>query len=343
MTSYRTILAVAALLFASFAADHARAQDAPVISGGAGFFSTTTAGATFVQPVFAPVGLLPVGQHMLIEARGDLREVVARQFGTTGPWQGQFFGTLEYLQVDVNASPYLTITAGRFLTPFGIYNERFTPIWIRNLPEAPLIFAVGTRTTGSSDGAMVRGAVPLKPGTAEWNYSAYFSAGSTVDQFVAARSAGFRSGLFFPRARLEVGASYERFREDEHFNTSGAYLSWEPRLVPVDLRGEYAHAPSGHGYWIEAAYHVSTAATWLHRFQPVARWQQFWRLSPRPGDALPAGDAQQVDLGVNYFLRPDLRITSSYGRRFGEVAARNTWNVGLTYRLLIPVARGGSK
>ncbi len=47
---------------------------------------------------------------------------------------------LDYAQVDYIANPYLTVTMGRFLTPFGIFNERLYPIWIRSLQQDPLIF-----------------------------------------------------------------------------------------------------------------------------------------------------------------------------------------------------------
>jgi hypothetical protein len=173
------------------------AQDTPLISGAAAFLSTTNGGVTFIQPVIVPVAAVPIGSRFLIESRADLRGFIAPTNGN-GPYEGQFFATLEYLQLDVLVNSKLTITAGRFLTPFQTYNERLTPLWIRNFPDIPLIYPIGTRTTGSSNGGMLRGALVSKPGW-QLNYAAYFSANCTVEQFQAGRSTGFRSGSFYPQ------------------------------------------------------------------------------------------------------------------------------------------------
>ena len=50
-----------------------RAPDVPLISGGIGMFSSTNEGFTFLQPVAAPVLAFPLGQHLLVESRADLR------------------------------------------------------------------------------------------------------------------------------------------------------------------------------------------------------------------------------------------------------------------------------
>src|ERR1700722_15438598 len=139
------------------------AQNVPIISGGLGFLDSTNTGANFFQPVVDPVVVAPLGSHLLAESRFDFREFFSQQNGTSGPYQGTFSGSVQYLQLDYIALPKLTFVFGQYLTPFGTYNERLTPIWIQNLQDAPLIFALGTRTTGSSDGAMVRGVVYSDP------------------------------------------------------------------------------------------------------------------------------------------------------------------------------------
>jgi hypothetical protein len=68
---------------------------------------------------------------------------------------------LDYVQVDYIANPYLTVTLGRFLTPFGIFNERLYPIWIRSLQQGPLILPLSAE---SGDGAMLRGGVLASKG-----------------------------------------------------------------------------------------------------------------------------------------------------------------------------------
>ena len=319
-------------------------QDAPVISGGAAWVTTKNGDATFHQPILSPVLALPLGSKLLVEARGDVRWLIAKEGFTSGDYQSTFFGTLEYLQLDYLAHPNLTITAGRFLTPFGIYNERLTPVWIRNLQEVPIIFTIGTRTTGSSDGVMLRGTKELNSDV-QINYTTYFSALSTVNKFESARTAGFRVGTFLPESRVELGLSYQRFLQSQHFDSYGAHLGWQPWSAPLDVKAEYAHAPGGHGYWIEAALRdtSSSGESVFRHLQPVARLQQFWRIKPFAGDALPGVDTQQVDLGLNVLLPKEVRLTGSYGRRFTDTVDQNNWNIGITYRFLFPLSVGGSR
>src|SRR6202451_19308 len=182
-------------------------EDVPIISGGAGFLSSTQGGTNVLQPVLAPVLAVPLGDHWLIESRADLREVYFQQ-GPGGPYTNEGFTTLEYLQLDYNASSHLTISAGRFLTPFNIYNERITPIWISKIQDAPYVAAIGTGQ-GYSDGLMLRGALIATHNYA-LNYEAYFSTLSTVNKLTSERGAGYRLSVFIPKTRLEVGTSYRK-------------------------------------------------------------------------------------------------------------------------------------
>jgi hypothetical protein len=62
---------------------------------------------------------------------------------------------IEYLRLNYIAHNNLTLTVGRFLTPFGIYRERLHPMWIGNLADEPILFAINDN---SSNGVMARGA-----------------------------------------------------------------------------------------------------------------------------------------------------------------------------------------
>lgn len=319
-------------------------SNVPIISGGAGFISTTNGGSTFFQPVLAPVFTAPVGDRWLFESRVDLREFIFQPTGS-GPYDHQFFDTIEYAQVDYNAAPWLTIVAGRFLTPFNMYNERFTPIWIRNLQDAPIIFPIGTRTNGYNDGFMARG-VLLSRKEYELNYTAYFSTLSTIKRLESGRSAGGRVGIFFPSTRLELGVSYQKLLQDQRTNSVGAYASWQPTSVPVALRGEYAHSPLGQGYWIEGAYRFSRFRgpdSLLGRLQVVGRGQQFVRGVPDVDGSLPSTNAQRAEFGWNYYLPHEVRLNASYGRAFSPNGDRNVWNFAITYRFLFPLYPGRSE
>jgi hypothetical protein len=315
----------------------------PIVSGGAGFVSTTDGGQTFLQPIIAPVVVIPLGSKFTVESRLDLREFIVNN---NGNYDSQGSISVEYLQLDYHVAPRMTVSVGRYLTPFNTYTERIAPIWIRNFQDAPLTFAIGTRTSGSSNGAMVRGAA-VSGHDWELNYAAYFSANSSVNKFEAGRAAGGRTGIFLSKPRLEVGVSYQRFLQDVHSNAVGTYLWWEPRTAPVEFRSEYSHSPSGHGYWMEGAFRFVNApvnTSLLARLEPIVRVEQFWRLKAQPGDFLPAEDAKKAEAGLNYYLPKQVRLNASYGRQFNSVGAdKNVWNFAITYRFMFPMFPGGSK
>jgi hypothetical protein len=320
-------------------------SNTPILSGGAGLFGASQGDNTFFQPVLAPVLAFPLGNNWLIESRADLREVVARQFGTSRPYQGNFFGTLEYLQLDYNANSHMTITAGRFLTPFGIFNERMSAIWINKFQDAPIITAIGT-AGGYSDGLMTRGAL-ISNARYAVNYTAYFSTLSTIENLQSERTAGGRVGVFIPAIRLEVGTSYQRKLQDQRTNSYGNDLSWNCNRLPLEVKGEWAHSLSGYGYWIYAAYRLSQFGDGnspIARLEPIVRMQQFFRSQPAPNDSLPSTNIRLPAFGLNYYLPHEVRLNASYGREyFSQGTNLNQWEFGITYRFLFPLTAGESK
>jgi hypothetical protein len=317
----------------------------PIISGGVQYLSTTSAGATVFQPLIAPVVVAPIGDHWLIQSRATFDEVIFRENGSTGPYHSLTFSSVDYLQLNYIADPHLTVTVGEFLTPFNIYNERLGPVWIHNLAGAPLIAGIGTRTSGSSEGAMLSG-VALDRKDWQLTYNAYFSSLVNAHHFGAGRAAGGRVGVFIPSRRLEVGMSYQRFLQDQHVNSLGTYLVWQPNATPLELRAEYAHTRGGQGYWVEGAYRFSRfhgSTDWLGRLQAVARIQQFYLGKPTSDDVGPGADTQKFDFGLNYYLPHNLRLNASYGRQFSSLGNANIWNIQITYRFLFPLIPGESK
>jgi hypothetical protein len=152
--SARPLLFSVAILFAP---QYGRAQDTPLISGGVGFFTNTTGGSTTYLPIVSPLLAAPIGDHFLIESRATLLEdFTPKADGQSGYDHTHFIG-LTYLQGDYIASPHVTVVGGSFLTPFGTYNERLSPIWINNLQDGPFIQTLGVMTTGVGLGGQVRG------------------------------------------------------------------------------------------------------------------------------------------------------------------------------------------
>ena len=168
----------------------------PILTGNAGAFSFVTAGQNLIDTQINPVLLVPLGDRWLIEARAEFEGEFQRP-PDGGPYGGPVDKHVDYAQVDYIASPYVTITAGRFLTPFGIFNERLYPVWIRALQPDPLILPINT---APSDGAMFRGGFPVNA-KANLNYAVYVSATSIgIDSVDSERHVGGRMGVLLSRA-----------------------------------------------------------------------------------------------------------------------------------------------
>ena len=344
----RTVLAGVVALVLLLPSTRAIAQAAdsdgpvPILSGSIGTFSFVTAGQNLIDTQVNPVLLVPLGDHWLIESRAEFEGQFQRPPGG-GPYGGPVSKHVDYAQLDYIANPYLTVTTGRFLTPFGIFNERLYPVWIRSLQPDPLILPLNT---APSDGMMFRGGFPVSAG-ANMNYAAYLSTTSIgIDSVDSERHVGGRLGLFLPGPRLEVGGSFQHTLQDARKNAFGFHMGWQPSKAPLNLRAEFAHSFEGGGYWVEGAYRLSQANFWqkaMRHTEVVARAQQFF-IGAIGADAeasfgLPNVNTREADLGANYFLRDGLKGIFSYGRLFSSEGDFNQWSFGLAYRFLVPLGR----
>lgn len=312
----------------------------PVLQTSAGFITTFDGGEPHLGPILTPVLLVPIGQRWLFETRGTFESDLTQQPGMPG-FHGTVEKELEYAQLDFIANQYMTVTVGRFLTPFGIYNERLYPVWIRNLATDPLILPIGVGPSNASTGAMVRGGFRANS-SFNINYAVYYSALSTVTPVDSSRFVGGRAGIFLPKARLEIGGSFQHLLQDDHSNLFGFHLIWQPRALPLAIRTETARSSMGSGYWLELAYMLNQlplARNELRRTQLVARMQQF-HIGPNPGDSVLPVNTNMFEFGVNYYIADGFRAMSSYGRQFNPQGNANVWTVGLTYRLVAPLGHG---
>jgi hypothetical protein len=321
-------------------ADSYEVKPVPVLSVGMGFITPFEGGTPDLEPLISPVVLIPIGDRWLIESRATFESDLAPPPGSNS-FRGVVQKEVDYAQLDYIVNPSVTITVGRYLTPFGIFNERLYPIWIRNLQSDPLILPIATGPSNAGTGATLRGAFAIRP-KISLNYATYFSALSTVSPVDSSRFAGFRVGVFLPGPRLEVGGSFQHLLQDERSNSFGFHFAWQPPSTPVDLRAEYARSARGSGYWIESAYRLSQVPMWqrsMRRTQIVGRVQQFF-VGELPSNVLPTVSTREVEFGVNYFLLDDLRAVSSFGRQFAFQASENIWTVGLTYRFVLGLGPG---
>lgn len=312
------------------------ARPVPVLSGGVAFVPTWDGGDPTLVSIIAPVLLVPVGKNVIVESRASFEGDFVRRNGNSGDFTGAIQKSLDYLEADYLANRYVTISAGRFLTPFNIFNERLYPNWIRNTQTDPLIFPIGT---GSDNGLMFRGGVPISE-SLTLNYATYYSVLSTADNFESERHAGFRSGVFLPRQRLEIGMSLQHQLQQDRQTRLGLYLEWQPSRVPFDLRAEGAYSrEEGNGLWIEGAYRLRDARpSWLRRAQLVGRTQLYDTGSvAASNEGLPATQEKRTEFGVNYYLNDGWKALASYGRTFTPAGDSNVWTVGMTYRFVLPL------
>src|SRR5439155_5011250 len=143
---------------------------APLLTGFVGLGTDFQPGQQQVLPAIAPIVLIPVGDKWLIESELELEGTYTH--ATNQPWDHEWEKGFEYAQVDYLANRYLTVVGGRFLTPFGIYNERLHPGWVRNLQSSPYITGL---EMSDSNGGMLRGGFPVG-NFVNINYATFFSA-----------------------------------------------------------------------------------------------------------------------------------------------------------------------
>ena len=330
----------------TFAQSSGSEKPVPILTGTAGTFSFVTAGQQTLDAQINPVLLVPLGDHWLVESRAEFEGAFQRPPGG-GPYGGPVSKNLDYLQADYIANPYVTVTLGRFLTPFGIFNERLYPIWIRSLQQDPLILPLSAE---SSDGMMLRGGFAVNP-KANFTYATYVSAISTGhNNLQSDRNVGGRMSFFFPGTRVEVGASFQKLLQDTRTNAFGFHFAWWSTRLPLNIHGEYARSNQGSGYWIDGAYRLSQFHYWqkaMRRTEIAARAEQFFSGSISPDEAAALGlspaNTREGEFGLNYYLQDGLKVVGSYGRQFSSAGNLNLWSVGIAYRFLFPLGRVGAQ
>jgi hypothetical protein len=349
----RPVLAVAFLLFLTplcFTGLAAQSpgveKPIPILSGTAGAFSFVTAGQQELNAQINPVLLLPLGDRWLIESRAEFEGAFARP-PDGGPYGGPVSKNLDYLEADYIANPYVTVTMGRFLTPFGIFNERLYPIWIRSLQQDPLILPLSAE---SGDGLMLRGGFPpVANAKANFTYAVYVSAISTShNNLESDRNVGGRMSFFLPGPRVEIGASFQKLLQDTRTNAFGFHFAWLSSRLPLNVHSEYARSNQGSGYWVDGAYRLSQLHFWqkaMRRTEIAGRAEQFFSGSISADESAALGlspaNTRECEFGLNYYLQDGMKIVGSYGRQFSSAGNLNLWSVGIVYRFLIPLGRVG--
>lgn len=254
---------------------------------------------------------------------------------------------LEYAQIAYSLNDYMTIGAGKFLSPLNTFVERYEPKWINKLPDTPL--AVYDAILPESEvGAQIRGGVPI--GDSKFVYALYVSngpqlnagpddAGSlTFDNFQDnnhGKAFGGRLG-FLPISDLELGYGIETAQASTSDNSirnadvliqsmDFDYGHDFPEISGrINLRGQYAWTHIGSetysidnqdlafsnnrdGGYVQASYRPTRLQD-LKDFEFVTRYDRVNYPDGAPG----VNDEQRVTLGVDYWLEAKTALKLAY-------------------------------
>lgn len=317
----------------------------PILTGSTFYSTKVTGGVMQNSPWLIPVLLVPVGDKWLVEARADYYPTWTNNLNNSSaqyPVTNEY--NLQYATVDYIANRYVTVVAGRFLTPFNMYNERLAPYWIRPLQGGPLTNSISSNT---GLGGMLRGSFPAGTQNVNLNYALYFSSNNTHHLLATNRATGGRIGFFLPKQRFEIGTSFQQLLQGDHSHIVGIYAEWQPNAQPLTLRSEFAHSSGtkGTAYWIESVYRLSQVPH-LRSLELVGRGQQvladpnLTKAQIKQLGTLGL-DTNQGDFGLNYYMGRDVRASSSYGRQFAFNKDANIWQLALTYRFVMPLGPAG--
>jgi hypothetical protein len=221
------------------------------------------------------------------------------------------------------------------------------PQWIRYLQQEPISF---TLNATSGNGGMLRGGAHLGA-HANVQYSAYYSAASTVKTLDADNQAGFRTSLLLPEKHVEIGGSFNNTKGDGAHKMIGTDFTWQPKRVPFELRSETLFSKqAGNTYWVEGAYKLSQLGRnpLLRYTTLVYRQEQYWipkgasNLTAMGGTmgSLPDTNTARSTGGADYSLTPNLRFNASYQGNYATGEKGHSWNMGVTYRFATGIQGG---
>lgn len=208
-------------------------------------YTNMTARFSKEQSSFSNIGFVPIllwkpHQNILVEAELE-----------TGLEGSETSIELGYADVSFFLNKYLTVRTGKFISPFGIFQDRLHPSWINKLPTFPVGTGEDELGVGptSEVGIDFRGGIPL--GSSKMNYSVFLSNGAQLitDQGIPSKqgtlsygnadaiskklTAGGRLGLLpFSNSSLELGVS---FRSGNVGDKNSVYKNIDARMYAFDL------------------------------------------------------------------------------------------------------------
>lgn len=299
--------------------------------GIAGYSATRNEASAF-STSFVPIMLWQLSDRVLFTAEPEFEMGEELDF------------EIEYAHLAVQATDFLTLGAGKFLTPFTLFTPRLHAAWINKLPDAPLAFAHGGVAPGSGVGAYARGGLPL--GMARANYSVYvinapmlMTTGPDAGELESAdasetRAYGGRVGLFLLGRGIEFGYSIQ---SSDVAVLHGLDLTLSKRFDPLrgtlDLRveGVRSDADTGpflaedggpdrflvdnrrQGWYTQLAYRPTMAdSPLLRNVELVGRYERLDRPDWVGGEL--GNDTRRATAGVDLWLTPSALVKVAFQR-----------------------------
>ena len=221
---------------------------------------------------------------------------------------------LEYLTLDLFINDYITLVAGKFISPIGQFQQNLHPSWINKLSSAPIGFGAdhdgASQATPLADvGVQFRGGIPIKD--MRINYALAIGNGpriieehdgepgeiegldtsGTNTDMNGNKSVGGRIG-FLPLPNLEIGVSALTATatgtediSDRDYDVYGMDFYYAPDyLSNLTLRGEYVKTELGAGSASEEDADKKTWEAWYlqasyyidqYKFEPVLRYGEY--------------------------------------------------------------------
>jgi hypothetical protein len=259
---------------------------------------------------------------------------------------------LGYAHVSYIVNDYVTLGAGKFLLPFNVFQERLHPSWINKLPTSPLMTGlIGESGLGLQvRGGAPIGATKINYALYYINGPRFEETQTRAGELDFFRNRdnnnskafGGRVG-FLPIPELEIGASILRGRVGSSgsrhnkvdtlmLGADAAYArEFEAIKGRLDFRGEFVWIDTDdvifvgllppftfdnkrQGLYVQAAYRPTLMDVRfgdhleLKNFEFVVRYDRL----RRPGPAALGVDRDQLTLGLDYWIKPNVVVKFAY-------------------------------
>jgi len=316
-----------------------------------GYIDSESADSSFTVGRFAPIFHFQYRDLVMLESELEF------EVGDDGETET----TLEYLSIDWFVNDYMTLIAGKFLSPIGQFRQNLHPSWINKLPSAPPGFGHDGAAPVSDVGLQLRGAFPI--GNVRTNYAFFASNGPELKaefedgeyELDGVEAEGFgsdsdgekviggRIGIIpFPSFELGLSAASGKatvtsvedgdseLLSDEgarDYDVIGADFNWQ--IKGFSLRGEYIETEVGSDNGGGTA--ASAGAEWETWYtQGAYRFDQSnWELVTRYTDfdsPHNSKDQKQWALGVNYLISNNFIAKLGYEFNDGKSSGNDSDN-----------------